>query len=242
MFTTYAIIAAISYLLGSIPFGYILVRVFLKQDIRTTGSGNIGATNVGRTGHKGLAIATLLLDAGKGFAAVAMTGAYWSRRFSPPSLPGSVGNGMRWDAMPPGLLGALAFAGMCAIVGHMFPVWLGFKGGKGVATALGAFFVISPFGTLVSLVVFALTLSFTYYVSLGSIVAAAVFPAAAYLLRPSVYGHGEYRWPFFACTIAASLLIIFKHHANIRRLIAGTEPKLGAKAKLPPPQQMGKQA
>ena len=223
----YAIIAAISYLLGSIPFGYILVRVFLKQDIRTTGSGNIGATNVGRTGHKGLAIATLLLDAGKGALAVVVTGILFAYA-------------MVHDA--PWGIALCAFAALCAIAGHMFPVWLKFKGGKGVATAVGAFGLLAPRAVVVALAVFLLTLAVTRYVSLSSCLASVAFPVAAYFLPPHL-GPGERPDPqFYVFIIAAGALIILKHHANIRRLIAGTEPKFGAKTKLPPPQQMEKQA
>src|SRR3954470_1775022 len=115
---TYIIVAAVSYLLGSIPFGYILVKLFLKQDIRATGSGNIGATNVARSGAKGLAIATLLLDAAKGFAAVLLTLVTFAY---------AAAHDGQWA------LTLAAFAGLCAVLGHMFPVWLRFRGGKGVA-------------------------------------------------------------------------------------------------------------
>src|SRR3954470_6334092 len=130
---TYFIVATVAYLLGSIPLGYILVRVFMKQDIRATGSGNIGATNVARSGAKGLAIATLLLDAAKGFVAVGWV------------LVSAVDF--------PLVLNLAAFAGFCAVLGHMFPLWLRFRGGKGVATAVGAFVLLAPRALGVALIV-----------------------------------------------------------------------------------------
>ena len=145
------IIVVVSYLLGSIPFGYLLVRIFRGQDVRQTGSGNIGATNVARTGSKGLAIATLLLDALKGYAAVHF--AFWltERHRFEPGLPASIYDQTSQviDARTIFLLAALA--AFCAILGHMFPVWLRFKGGKGVATAVGAFAALAPRAMLSSL-------------------------------------------------------------------------------------------
>src|SRR5690349_12045829 len=169
--STYAIVALVSYLLGSIPFGYILVRLFLKTDVRTLGSGNIGATNVGRTGHRGLAIATLLLDAGKGSLAV------WHVRFaadhlfrnSPPTFYDTIASHNEVYL----LLGA--FAALFAVLGHVFPVWLKFKGGKGVATAVGAFALLAPMAVLVALAVFLVTVAISRYVSLGSILGCIAF-------------------------------------------------------------------
>ena len=233
---TYIIIALVSYLLGSIPFGYILVRLFLKQDIRTTGSGNIGATNVGRTGHKGLAIATLLLDAGKGFLAttLALMGSAYALSHA--------GSEARADAFS-----FCAFAALCAVVGHMFPVWLKFQGGKGVATAVGAFSLLAPRAVLVALIVFLLTVAVTRYVSLGSILAAIAFPIASFFMQSWLGPDLRPAPAFYIFAWTTSLLIILKHHANIRRLIAGTEPKLGAKppnltTTPPPPDQMEKHA
>jgi acyl phosphate:glycerol-3-phosphate acyltransferase len=200
--TTTLAIVAVSYLLGSIPFGYLLVRIFRGQDVRQTGSGNIGATNVARTGSKGLAIATLILDGLKGYTAVALV--FWL-----------AARGL----MDPNQAYALAaMAGLCAIVGHMFPIWLRFKGGKGVATALGAFTALAPRAILVALVVFVVAVALTRYVSLGSILGAAVFPFAAWWLSPFTHTKGVMVFIF-----AASLLIIIRHKDNIRRLLAGTE-------------------
>src|ERR1051325_5561531 len=138
--TAYIAIAGLSYLLGSIPFGYLLVRLFLKQDIRTTGSGNIGATNVARSGRKGLAIATLLFDAAKGCAAVLM--AEWAFRTFVMREPSGATNWgtATWDRP----LVAMAIAALFAIAGHMFPIWLKFRGGKGIATGAGAFIALAP--------------------------------------------------------------------------------------------------
>ncbi len=195
-------IAAFSYLLGSIPFGYLLVRIFRGQDVRQTGSGNIGATNVARTGSKRLAIATLLLDGLKGYVAVMLV--FWlaARGLIEPSQTYTLA----------------ALAGFCAILGHMFPVWLRFKGGKGVATALGAFTALAPHAILVALVVFVIAVAFTRYVSLGSILGAAVFPFATWWLSPFTQTAAT-----MVLIGAASLLIIIRHKDNIRRLLAGTE-------------------
>ena len=212
------IVALVAYLLGSIPFGYILVKLFLKQDIRETGSGNIGATNVARSGRKGLAIVTLVLDAAKGAVAVYIAATLLTER------------GLRAYSLTPGvelnpLVLSSALAALFAILGHCFPVWLGFKGGKGVATAVGAFAMLSPKGVLAALVCFAIVFGATRYVSLGSVVSSLLFPPAVYFLDP------EMRFSSVAfITVISSALIILKHHANIQRLIAGTEPKFGAKA------------
>src|SRR5437763_6734145 len=167
----YLIAAGTAYFLGSIPFGYILVRFFLKHDIRTTGSGNIGATNVARSGAKGLAIATLVLDAGKGFAAVALTFAFFA--YALVHDPGSEFTGM---------LGGIA--GLSAVLGHMFPPWLKFRGGKGVATAVGAFAVLAPKSVAAALVIFIIVVAATRYVSLGSMLGAASVPITAYVWPP----------------------------------------------------------
>jgi glycerol-3-phosphate acyltransferase PlsY len=216
---TYAIVALVSYLLGSIPFGYVLVRLFLKTDVRTLGSGNIGATNVGRTGHRGLAIATLLLDAGKGAAAVAITAFWFLWAFA---------HDPQWA------FALFAFAAMCAVLGHVFPVWLKFKGGKGVATAIGAFALLAPRAALISLVIFVVVVGITRFVSLGSIVGAISFPIAAYLLSDSTGNGDKLISPMALAYISVtSALVILKHHQNIRRLLAGTESKFGVKASLP---------
>ena len=210
----YFIAAGTAYFLGSIPFGYILVRLFLKQDIRATGSGNIGATNVARSGSKGLALATLLLDAGKGALAVViaeMFGARVLERYSPITQP-----------LSQSVAYISALAALFAVMGHIFPVWLRFKGGKGVATAVGAFGMLAPKAVLVAVITFALVLALFRYVSLGSMVAAALFPFATYVLYHNL------RSPYISGAMSTSCaLIIIKHHQNIQRLIAGTENRFG---------------
>lgn len=194
----------IAYLLGSIPTGYLLVRTFRDQDIRETGSGNIGATNVARSGAKGLGIATLLLDVLKGVIAVAV-----AKHFAQ-----TVGfpNGYDLEAV----------AGLVAVVGHIFPVWLGFRGGKGVATALGVFLALMPLTTLIALLVFGVVFALTKYVSLASIVAAASLAILCVLMD------SRRRLIVDLVYIAMPLLVIAKHHGNIRRLLAHTEPKFGS--------------
>ena len=203
----YALIAAAAFLLGSIPTGYLLVRIFRKQDIRSVGSGNIGATNVLRTGGKGLGAATFLLDVLKGCASVWL-GATLAAAFAPTLEARN----------------AEALAALCAVLGHMFTPWLRFRGGKGVATGFGVFLVAAPLAALAAIALFAIVLALSRYVSLGSILAAAAFPVLAYFLvrgsRPAF---------FLVVQAAVALLIIVKHHQNIRRLLAGTESRFGAK-------------
>ena len=207
------VIAVVSYLLGSIPFGYLLVRIFRGEDVRQTGSGNIGATNVARTGSKWLAIATLVLDALKGYVAVAHV--FFFAGHHPGHLP-------QFGSHTVYILAALA--GFCAIVGHMFPVWLRFQGGKGVATSVGAFLGIAPSAILVSLTAFVAIVAITRYISLGSIVGAAVFPVAAWWLNPETRDG-----TVMACIVASALLIIIRHKDNIRRLRAGNENRFGGR-------------
>ena len=200
------LIPVLSYLLGSIPVGYLLVRIFKKEDIRAIGSGNIGATNVLRSGGKGLGAATFLLDAGKGALAVAL-GAWFASSLLPSWPVRSVG----------------ALAALFAVLGHMFPVWLKFQGGKGVATGFGVFLVIAPLAALAAIGLFILIVLFTRYVSLASILGAASFPVFAWF-----FVHGEKPLFFVAVQVFVSLLVIIKHHANIGRLLAGTERRFGA--------------
>ncbi|RXH55184.1 glycerol-3-phosphate 1-O-acyltransferase PlsY [Granulicella sibirica] len=190
----------IAYLLGSIPFGYLLVRVFRNEDIRTTGSGNIGATNVARSGAKGLGFATLLLDLLKAFAAVALA-----------------------QYLAPDNHDLAVAAAVAAIVGHVYPVWLGFRGGKGVASALGVMLALDWRAALCVLGVFLVVVAFTRYVSLGSILGAASYPFFSLYFLPI-------RTPIFVGGIVfIALLVIVKHHANVGRLIAGTESRFGSK-------------
>ena len=185
----------IGYLLGSIPFGFILVKWSQGTDIRTVASGNIGATNVFRK-SRWAGVLTLLLDAGKGYLAVIAAG--W------------LGASPEWQAA----------AGLAAIAGHIFTVWLRFKGGKGVATGCGVYLAISPVALLPSLGVFLITVIATRYISLASILAAATFPLWAYMLHLSP--------PILWCALLGSLLIIGKHHQNLERILSGTEHKFAA--------------
>ncbi len=193
-----------AYLLGSIPFGYLLVRIFRGEDVRLSGSGNIGATNVSRK-SPALGAATLILDAAKGFAAVQFAAMYCKE--------------------PTRLQLMMAASALFAIVGHMYPIWLKFHGGKGVATAMGAFLRLSPMAVLVAVGIFILTVAISRRVSLGSIVTAALFPSTVWALRIS-------RDPAALALIGvAALLIIMRHYQNILRLLSGTEPRFSLRRK-----------
>jgi len=191
------LIAVASYLLGSIPFGYLLVRFFRGEDVRQSGSGNIGATNVARKSPV-LGVVTLVLDALKGSAAIMLASLFSAR-----TIHGTV---------------PAALAALFVIVGHMFPVWLKCRGGKGVATGLGAFVMIAPKAVLIAVGVFVVVVLVFRYVSLGSITAVAAFPFLVWLLHED----GSARLAL-ALMALASLLIVMRHHENIRRLLAGTE-------------------
>jgi glycerol-3-phosphate acyltransferase PlsY len=212
MITLYLIVAVVAYLLGSIPFGYLLVRIFRGEDIRRSGSGNIGATNVVRSGAKGLGIATLVLDALKGALAVCLAALVAGSKYN------LCGDFFQHPCAP--ALRLMSLAAICAVLGHVFPVWLRFKGGKGVATALGAFCVLFPKVILVSLVIFILVVAITRYVSLGSILGAIAFPVAAYFMQNA-------DWLSLFLASGVSLIIVLKHHQNISRLLAGTENRFG---------------
>src|SRR5260370_26143305 len=176
MTSLYLIVAALAYLLGSIPFGYLLVKIFRGEDIRRSGCGNIGATSVGRSGGKGLGAVTLLLDAVKGMVGVFLAWFMAYRNDLWSYNPGDPGPAARRLA---------ATAALFAVLGHLFPVWLKFKGGKGVATALGVFIFIFPKAIPISLGIFIIVVAVTRYVSLGSVLAAIAFPVAAWFLyRP----------------------------------------------------------
>jgi acyl phosphate:glycerol-3-phosphate acyltransferase len=205
--------ALIAYLLGSIPFGYILLRVFRGTDVRQTGSGNIGATNVARTAP-GLGLVTLLFDAGKAFIAVMIARVIAISNFA--SAPaGSFGTDVAF------MSGLAAF---CAIVGHTFCIWLKFRGGKGVASGVGGFLAIIPKIVLVALLIFVIILLAFRYVSLGSIIAVACMPLFAYLMHS--YDNSP---PLLALIAASAAVIIAKHHQNIGRLLGGCEPRLQRK-------------
>jgi glycerol-3-phosphate acyltransferase PlsY len=192
--TILALIAG--YLLGSIPFGLLLTRLSGKGDIREIGSGNIGATNVLRTGSKGLAAATLLLDGAKGAAAVLLTQQFWPD--------------------------AVNFAAAGAMIGHLYPAWLRFKGGKGVATFLGILIPLFPPAALVYAIVWVGLLLIVRISSVAGIAAAVSAPVTAAIL-------GERA--LFPMLLSFALLVIWKHRENIRRLARGVEPRVGGKAK-----------
>ncbi|HEV2224447.1 MAG TPA: glycerol-3-phosphate 1-O-acyltransferase PlsY [Candidatus Acidoferrales bacterium] len=189
-----------AYLVGSIPFGYLIVRMGSGSDVRGAGSGNIGATNVTRVAGKAAGLATLALDAGKGYLAVWMA--------------------MRWSH---GNIRWMMAAGVAVVLGHTFSCWLGFRGGKGVATGLGVFLAIAWQAVLATLLVWLVVVAFWRYISLGSIVAAAALPILVYLFYAP--GHAPPLAVSFG-SVAVAIIVIFKHRENIARLIAGTESRL----------------
>lgn len=191
---TEIIVVVVAYLLGSIPFGYLIVRRKSGADIRETGSGGTGATNVSRRAGKAAGVLTLLLDAAKGCVAVVIAKAV---------------SGDDW---------VIAAAAIAALVGHIFPVWLGFRGGKGVATGVGIFLVLAPVPLLCAGVVFVAIVLLTRYVSLGSITAAILIPVLVWVLSDSP--------PLLTAAVAGSALIVFAHRGNIQRLMSGTESRI----------------
>jgi glycerol-3-phosphate acyltransferase PlsY len=196
------IVLVVAYLIGSIPSGYLIVRATEGEDIRETGSGGTGATNVSRRAGKGAGVMTLILDVLKGALAVFVTS-----HFS--------------EALFPYADWTIAAAGVLAIVGHIFPIWLRFRGGKGVATGLGVFLMLAPVAVGVALVVFAVTFALTRYVSLASIVciaSIAIISSMLTLIDP-------FELPTAVSAIVAAGLIIFAHRENIQRLRTGAEPK-----------------
>lgn len=200
-------VVACAYLLGSIPFGYLIVRGSGGGDVRETGSGGTGATNVTRRAGRGAGVVTLALDALKGAAAVAIA---------------------RWLIAPMDAAGwwVVAAAAVAAVLGHIFPVWLKFRGGKGVATGLGAFVVLAPLAVAGVAVVFLLIVWRTRYVSLGSITGAALLPLFVWLWGSRSTETHVGLAPLVAAAVAASAFVIFMHRANIKRLREGTENKL----------------
>src|SRR5713226_2470953 len=188
-----------AYLLGSIPFGLLLTKLFGGGDVRKSGSGNIGATNVARVVGPLAGVLTLVFDTAKGMAAVRLAG-----RFT--------GEGATW----------MMIAALAVLLGHCFPVWLKFRGGKGVATALGVFLALCPLAAVSALLLFILCVSYWRYVSLGSVAAAAAMPLLVYFLwapghaPPIVIDLG---------TLAVALLVVYKHDGNLQRLVDGTEPR-----------------
>lgn len=204
MMATYVLIAAvIGYLFGSVPFGLLLTRAAGVGDLRRIGSGNIGTTNVLRTGRKGLAAATLLLDTGKGTVAALIFG--------------------RWG------IEYAVIAGIAAVLGHCFPVWLRFRGGKGVATGIGVLFALAwPVGLAACAIWLATAAAFRYS-SLAALIAFITSPVAALVLA------GRDRTPIAGAAAVIVALVFVRHRDNIRRLIRGEETKIGAKPAGSPP-------
>lgn len=196
-----ALLIVIGYLLGSIPFGYLIVLLKQRTDVRRTGSGGTGATNVTRSAGRAAGLATLALDAAKGLAAVAL-----ARQFLETQ-----------NELAEWWTGAVALG---ALLGHIFPVWLKFRGGKGVATGLGAFVYLAPLAVMLSAALFLITVAATRYVSLGSIIAATTLPGWVWLLSDGT------ATPLIVTAASGGLLLVTMHRANIRRLLAGTENKL----------------
>ncbi len=199
-----------AYLLGSIPFSYLIVKLIAGDDIRTHGSGNVGATNVARTVGKGPGIAALLLDIAKGWLAVILDGVLVESSLWPLATPGQ------------GIVSSVSFwmglAGALAVAGHMFPVWLGFKGGKGVATAAGVFLGAQPLALAFSGALFLIVMILTRYVSLASMISVASVPIAMRFLVPTGF------WIIVFSTLIATAVIV-KHSPNIARLAGGSEPR-----------------
>ena len=182
-----------AYLIGGVPFGYLLVRLKTGRDVRSLGSGNIGATNVLRTTGRAIAIVTLLLDIAKGWFAVWLAACFTD-------------NSPVW----------MSAAAVVVMLGHAFPVWLGFKGGKAVASFIGAFLYLTPVPLLASLVVFVIVVAASRYISLGSILAAGAFPFAVWLIL-----HPE--MPILLAAFVAGAFVVFRHRENLDRIRTGNE-------------------
>lgn len=199
------LVVIIAYLIGSIPFGYLIVRGKIGDDIRQSGSGGTGATNVSRRAGKAAGVFTLLLDALKGAFAVLL-----ARLMVGPAQD------VNW---------VIAAAGVAVIVGHIFPVWLRFRGGKGVATGVGVFLILAPVALLCAGVVFLAIVALTRYVSLGSVTAAILIPLFVWL--QSIFVEPVFNlYPLLTTAIVGALLIVFAHRGNIVRLSQGTEARI----------------
>lgn len=198
---------ALAYLIGSIPFGFLLVRLTKGEDVRASGSGGTGATNVSRRAGTGVGVLTLVLDAAKGFLTVLLARAFLTT------------NGeLSWW---------VAACALAVVSGHIFPVWLGFRGGKGVATGLGVFLYLAPLAVACALVVFLLVVWRTRFVSLGSITACALLPFVVWFWASRTDLPRTQLPPLITTAFAGSALIILMHRANISRLAQGTENKFG---------------
>jgi glycerol-3-phosphate acyltransferase PlsY len=205
------VVVAVAYLLGSIPFGYLLVKYAFTggEDVRRIGSGGTGATNVTRRAGPTAGLLTYLLDVGKGMGAVALM-----------------------KLVAEGDYFWIGAAGIAAIVGHIFPVFLGFRGGKGVSTGVGIYLTIAPYSVLAALVVWVVIVSFTRYVSLGSLVAAGALPVLTWLFY-GVIQSDQHVAAMIIIALSAFALILFAHRKNVRRLMRGEEKKVGMRVERP---------
>lgn len=185
----------IAYLLGAIPFGYLVTRFTTGKDVRSEGSGNIGATNVLRAAGRGAAVATLFLDMAKGFGAVWIAG---------------------W--LTDGSSGWMADAALAVMAGHAFPIFLGFKGGKAVATFFGAFLYLTPIPALAALIVFVIVVVITRYISAASVLACAAFPLGVWLIQHATLNE-------VLAAVLAAVIVVYRHKENMRRIRAGKEPQ-----------------
>jgi acyl phosphate:glycerol-3-phosphate acyltransferase len=212
----YGAAGVLSYFVGAIPFGYILVKLKTGKDIRTMGSGNIGATNVARTLGVPWFVPVFVLDFMKGFAPVFWMAPWvadtWKCKICP--YPGAT---------------LQAFCALCALVGHMWPIYLGFRGGKGVATAGGILFALNWMAALIAMAVWVVVFVPFRYVSLGSVAAALVLPLAHWFTAARARPPGENRLVLTVFLGLAGLLVIYRHKANLQRLVSGTEKKFGTK-------------
>ena len=186
-------VLAIAYLLGAIPFGYLLVKWKTGADVRAAGSGNIGATNVMRTTGRAAGVATLLLDIAKGYAAVWIAGRL-------------TGQDVRW----------MSLAALAVMAGHAYPVFLGFHGGKAVASFVGAFLCLTPWALAVETIIFVVVVIWTRHISMGSIIGSATLPLAVWLVAQAP-------WPAVGASVMAGAFVIYRHSSNIQRLRLGTE-------------------
>ena len=231
-----AVVIIIAYLLGSIPFGYLIVKATQGADVRKTGSGGTGATNVSRRAGKAAGVLTLVLDALKGAGAVALAKLILGLPMfrvvghTGPFRP-TLGGGNFGEHVLIGQAGSpedvywwVAAAAIVAIAGHIFPVWLRFRGGKGVATGVGAFLMLAPIAVALAALIFVLVVAWTRYVSLGSILAAITIPLFV-LLQNTLIRPVESLAPVMSAAIAGAALIVFAHRENIGRLMKGSENK-----------------
>lgn len=219
-----------AYFLGAVPFGFLLAKILKGVDVRTVGSGNIGATNVARAAGAGIGMLSFLLDVAKGFVAVTWIPfavfAIGASRYEYAGFFALVKQAISGG----GFADLRMLCGLAAIVGHNWTIFLKFKGGKGVATALGVLLGLAPWPTLVALFIWAVVTRVSGYVSLGSVVASVVLPLATFLVE---YRHLAAQWRLFALTVVVGAIVVVRHRGNIRRLREGTENRFDFKHRKP---------